>query len=60
MRSERRRGRHQLGQTSQVLGDSRQYELVLRASGATQTKPAEPQDALQVREPHLYAFTLVP
>jgi hypothetical protein len=35
MPSERRRVRHQLGQTSQVLGDSRQHELVLRASGDT-------------------------
>jgi len=32
----------------------------LRATRATQTKPAEPQDALPVGEPHLYAFTLVP
>jgi hypothetical protein len=55
-----RRGRHELGQTSQVLGDRRQHELILRASGSTQTKPAEPQDALEVSEPHLYAFTLVP
>src|SRR6476620_1028624 len=60
LRSELRRARHQLGQTSQVLGDRRQHELVLRAPGATQTKPAEPQDALQVREPHLYAFALAP
>jgi hypothetical protein len=60
MRSEWRPGRHQLGLTSQVLGDRRQHELVLRATRATQTKPAEPQDALQVGEPHLYAFTLVP
>jgi hypothetical protein len=55
-----RRGGHELGQTSQVLGDSRQHELILRASGSTQTKPSEPQDALEVREPHLDAFTLVP
>jgi hypothetical protein len=60
MRSERRRGRHQLGQTSQVLGDRRQHELVLRASGATQTKPAKSQNALQMGEPHLDAFALVP
>ena len=37
----------------QVLGDGGQNKLVLGASWTTQSKPAEFQDALQVREPHL-------
>ena len=56
---QRRRFCDQLCQASQVLGDGRKYKLVLRATRATQTKTAEPQDALQVREPHLYAFAVV-
>jgi len=32
----------------------------LRATRASQTKSVEPQDALQVREPHLDAFAVVP
>jgi hypothetical protein len=60
LQSEPRRGSYQLGQPSQVLGDRRQRELVLHPSGSTQTKLAEPQDALEVGEPLFYAFALVP
>ena len=47
------RPRNQRCEPSQVLGDGGQYELILGASWTTQPKPAELQDALQVREPHL-------
>jgi len=50
----------QLCEASEVLGDCRQRELVLCATRASQTKSVEPQDALQVREPHLDAFAVVP
>ena len=38
---------------AQVLGDGGKNKLVLGASWTTQSKPAELQDALQVRKPHL-------
>src|ERR1700716_3758520 len=43
---------------AQVLGDGSQNKLILGASGATQAKPTEPQDALQVCEPHLDLLAL--
>jgi hypothetical protein len=50
----------QLREASEVLGDSREHEFILYATRATQTEPAQPQDALQVREPHLNALAVVP
>ena len=52
------RSRNQRFEPSQVLGDGGQYELILGASWTTQPKPAELQDALQVREPHLDLLAL--
>ena len=52
------RSRNQRCEPSQVLGDGGQYELILGASWTTQPKPAELQDALQVREPHLDLLAL--
>src|SRR5690348_8999922 len=43
------RVRDQLREAPEVLGDGREHELVLCATRATQTQPAQPQDALQVR-----------
>jgi hypothetical protein len=37
----------------EVLSYGGENELILGASRAAQSKPTEPQDALQVREPHL-------
>jgi hypothetical protein len=51
--------RSQLRQASQVLGDGCRHELVFTARTA-QAKTTEPQNALQVRKPHLDAFTIVP
>jgi hypothetical protein len=48
------------GEPSQVLGDSGQSKLVLGASRTTQSKPAELQDALEVRKPHLDLLALAP
>jgi hypothetical protein len=42
----------------QVLGDGSQNKLILGASWATQSKPTEPEDALQVSEPHLDLLAL--
>ena len=50
----------ELCEPAEVLGDRRERELVLCAAWASQTKPAEPQDTLQVREPHLDALAVVP
>ena len=44
----------------QVLGDGGQNKLILRALWAAQSKPTEPQDALQVCEPHLDLLALTP
>ena len=52
------RSRNQQCEPSQILGDSGQNELILGASWASQTKPTELQDALQVREPHLDLLAL--
>jgi hypothetical protein len=45
-----------------VAGSERscQNELILRTSRATQSEPAELQDALQVDEPHLDFLALMP
>jgi hypothetical protein len=42
------------------LSDGGQNKLVLGASWATKSKPAELQDALQVRKSHLDLFALAP
>jgi len=41
------------------LGDGSQNKFVLGASWTTQSKPAELQNALQVREPHLDLLPLM-
>jgi len=38
----------------------RQHKLILGASRAARSKPIEPQDALQVGEPHPDLLTLAP
>jgi len=43
---------------SQVLSDGGQNKLILGASRTTQSKSTEPQDALQVCEPHLDLLAL--
>src|SRR4029450_1738672 len=48
------------GEPTEVLGDRHKGELVLCAAGATQSQPAKPENALQVREQHLNALTIVP
>jgi hypothetical protein len=48
-----RRPGDQRCESSQVLGNGGKNKLILGASRATQPEPAEPQDTLQVREPHL-------
>ena len=53
-----RRPGDQRCKTSQVLGDGGENELILGASRASQSKPAELQNALQVREPHLDLLAL--
>ena len=52
------RSRNQRCKPPQVLGDGGQNKLVLGASWATQSKPTEPQDALQVGKPHLDLLAL--
>ena len=42
----------------QVLGNGSQNELILGASWTAQSKPAELQDALEVRKPHLDLLSL--
>jgi hypothetical protein len=51
---------HQRGEPSQVLSNGGQNELILGASWATKSKPTEPQDALQMCEPHLDLLPLTP
>src|SRR5712664_400512 len=55
-----RRSCNQRCKPLQILSDGRQHELILGASGAAQSKPIEPQNALQVGEPHLDLLTLAP
>ena len=52
--------RNQRCDPPQVLGDGGQNKPILGASRAAQSKPTEPQDALQVCEPHLDLFALTP
>jgi hypothetical protein len=44
----------------QILGDGSENKFVLGTSWSTQSEPTEPQDALQVREPHLDLLALPP
>jgi hypothetical protein len=53
-----RRSRNKRCEPPQVLSDGGENELILGASRTTQSKPAELQDALQVREPHLDLLAL--
>jgi hypothetical protein len=55
-----RRAGDQFGEPSQVLGDGGQNKLILGTPRATQPKPVEPQDTLEVRKPHLDLFALTP
>jgi hypothetical protein len=55
-----RRPGDQRCETSQILGDGSENKFVLGAPWPTQSKPTEPQDALQVREPHLDLLALQP
>jgi hypothetical protein len=52
--------KNQLSETSEVLSDGRKHELVPCTVRIPKAKTAEPQDALQVRKPHLDAFTVMP
>ncbi len=54
------RSRNQRSEPPQVLSNGGQNKLILSASWTTQSKPAELQDALQVREPHLDLLALTP
>src|ERR1700746_2522727 len=49
---------YQLRHPSEVLGDRCKRKLVLCAARTSQSKSSEPEDALQVREPHLDALAL--
>jgi hypothetical protein len=55
---QRRRLGNELCEAPQVLGDGCQSKLVLCPARATESKAIEPQDALQVAEPHLDAVAL--
>lgn len=50
--------RSQRSEAPQILSDGSQNKLILGASWATKPKPTKPQDALQVREPHLDLLAL--
>ena len=50
----------QRGEPSQVLSNGGQNELILGASWTAQSKPAELEDALEVRKPHLDLLALAP
>ncbi|MET4035861.1 hypothetical protein ABIB94_007558 [Bradyrhizobium sp. JR7.2] len=50
--------RNQRREPPQILSDGSQNKLVLGAPWAAQSKSAEPQDALQVSEPHLNLLPL--
>ena len=54
------RSRNQRCEPPQVLSNGGQNELILGASWATKSKPTEPQDALQMCEPHLDLLPLAP
>jgi hypothetical protein len=44
----------------QVLSDGCHNKIILGTSWATQPKPTEPEDALQMREPHFDLLALTP
>jgi hypothetical protein len=48
----------QLCEPSQILSDVGQNKLILSASRSAKSNPTEPQDALQMREPHLDPLAL--
>ena len=50
--------RNERREAPQILSDGSQNKLVLGASWATKPKPTKPQDALQVRKPHLDLLAL--
>ena len=50
---------NQFRHPSEVLSDRCQRELVLCAARASKAKPAEPEDAFEVGEPHLDTFAVV-
>jgi hypothetical protein len=51
---------NQRSEPSQVLGDGGQNKFILGASWTAESKPAELQDALEVRKPHLDLLALAP
>ena len=59
LKGERRRVGDQPCHSPEVLGDGGERELVLSAARAAQSKPTQPQDALQMSEPHLNALAIV-
>ena len=52
--------RDQRREAPQILSDGSQNKLILGASRPTQSKSTEPQDALQMRKPHLDLLALAP
>ena len=50
--------RDQRREAPQILSDGSQNKLILGASRAAQSQSAQPQDALQVCEPHLNLLSL--
>ena len=50
--------RNERREAPQILSDGSQNKLVLGAPWATKPKPTKPQDALQVRKPHLDLLAL--
>ena len=54
------RSRDQRCESPQVLSDGGQNKFILGTSWAAQSKPSEPEDALQMREPHLDLLALTP
>jgi hypothetical protein len=48
------------GEPTQVLSDGGKNKFILGASRAAQSKSAEPENTLQVREPHLDFLALTP
>ncbi|MBB4381754.1 hypothetical protein GGD61_006442 [Bradyrhizobium sp. SBR1B] len=53
-----RRSRNQRCEPPQVLGDGSKNKLVLGASWTAESEPAELEDALEVRKPHLDFLSL--
>jgi hypothetical protein len=50
----------ELGEAPQVLGNGGEGKFVLCATWTTESEATEPQDALEVREPHLDTFAIAP